>query len=84
MQSQDQTIINTYPSSERLPLGSPETIALLQYGGSAAAIILAVAVLLRAVGEMLKVLVPVMLKPSIGETRREAKDNQKLSNHEEL
>ncbi|NEP33618.1 hypothetical protein [Moorena sp. SIO3B2] len=42
MQPEDQIIINTSPSSEMLPLGSSETIALLQYGGSAAAIILAV------------------------------------------
>lgn len=38
-----------------------ETPPLLQYGGSSAAIILAVAVLLKAVAELIKVLVPVML-----------------------
>ena len=44
------------PSS---PLPSSE---ISHYGGSAAAIILAVAILLRAIGEMLKGLVPVMVQ----------------------
>lgn len=53
--------IELHPTSnhEITTLDSPTL--LQEYGGSASAIILAVAVLLRAVAEIIKVLVPVML-----------------------
>ena len=44
-----------------------EGMGLAEYGGSAAAIILAVAVLIRALAEMLRVLVPVMLRSGSGD-----------------
>ena len=55
------TVLNPKPIHEvpAMPLPSSE---LLHYGGSSAAIILAIAILLRAVGDMIKVLVPVMLQ----------------------
>ncbi len=53
-------ILQTEVSSSNTIVNTSE---LLQYGGSAAAIILAVAVLLKAVAELINVLVPVMLHP---------------------
>lgn len=62
MSNQNSTIV-LRPTSVQEPL-SPTfpSSELLHYGGSAAAIILAVAFLLRAVGEMIEKLVPVMLR----------------------
>jgi hypothetical protein len=44
------------------PLGQINTVALVQYGGITAAIILAIAVLILALAEYNKVFVPVMLQ----------------------
>ncbi len=44
------------------PLGQIDTVALVQYGGITAAIILAIAVLILALAEYTKVFVPVMLQ----------------------
>jgi len=70
MQEQGQPVSYTI-STGTTPISSdPATPALVQYGGSAAAIILAVAVLLKAVAEMIKALVPVMLQQSDVRHRR--------------
>ena len=44
------------------PLLRTSTAPLLQYGGKEAALILAVAVLILAIAQLIKVLVPVMIR----------------------
>jgi hypothetical protein len=62
----------TYTVAAQTPsVLDPTTLSsILQYGGSAAAIILATAVLLLAVAEIIKVLVPVMLQQSNRKPKR--------------
>lgn len=51
------------------PLGQIDTVALVQYGGITAAIILAIAVLILALAEYTKVFVPVMLQKPDDKTK---------------
>jgi hypothetical protein len=51
------------------PLGQLDTVALVQYGGITAAIILAIAVLILALAEYTKVFVPVMLQKPDDKTK---------------
>ena len=59
--SQLTTVLESAPVEE-VPLSPFPNGELLHYGGSDAAIIIAIAILLRAVGDMIRVLVPVMLQ----------------------
>lgn len=61
---QEQTTINTVASQSFLTLQQSDIILLLKYGGGSAAIILSISILLLAVAEIIKVLVPVMLQGS--------------------
>ena len=54
-------VLHSAPGQE-VPVPPFPSSELLHYGGSAAAIIIAIAILLRAVGDMIGVLVPVMLQ----------------------
>lgn len=54
-------VLHTTPVQE-VPQMSFSNSALLHYGGSAAAIIIAISILLKAVGDMIGTLVPVMLR----------------------
>ncbi len=70
MSGQEQTNIQTVPSQNLPMLEQSELSLLLKHGGGAAAIIISISILLLAVAEMIKVLVPVMLqrsKPDIKE-----------------
>ena len=60
-QQNTMSVFRTEPVQE-VPFSTLPSSELLHYGGSAAAIIIAIAILLRAIGDMLKVLVPVMLQ----------------------
>jgi hypothetical protein len=51
------------------PLAQLDTVALVQYGGITAAIILAIAVLILALAEYTKVFVPVMLQKPDDKTK---------------
>lgn len=44
------------------PLGQLNTVALVQYGGISVAVILSIAILILALAEYTKVLIPVMLQ----------------------
>ena len=55
------TIEQSRPVQE-IPLSPFPNSELLHYGGSATAIIIAIAILIRALGDMIGVLVPVMLQ----------------------
>jgi hypothetical protein len=70
MQEQGQRVVYTVSNGNPSTNIEPTAPALLQYGGSSVAIILAVAVLLKAVAEMIKALVPVMLQQSNDGRRR--------------
>ena len=62
------------------PLGQLDTVALVQYGGITAAIILSLAVFILALAEYTKVFVPVMLQKPDDKTktafRRKAKSER--------
>jgi hypothetical protein len=62
------------------PLGQIDTVALVQYGGITAAIILSLAVFILALAEYTKVFVPVMLQKPDDKTktafRRKAKSKR--------
>ena len=58
------SVLRTEPV-QKGPISPLPSSELLHYGGSAAAIIIAIAILLRAIGDMLKVLVPVMLQRTL-------------------
>ncbi len=66
MSEQEQTTIQTVPSQSLLE--QTDLTLLLKYGGGAAAIIISISILLLAVAEMIKVLVPVMLQGSKQDT----------------
>ena len=68
MPVQEQNTIQTLPSQGLPVWEQPNLTLLLQYGGTAAAIILSISILLLAVAEMIKVLVPVMLQGTKKET----------------
>jgi hypothetical protein len=70
MQEQGHPVVYTISNGNPSTNIDTTAPALLQYGGSSAAIILAVAVLLKAVAEMIKALVPVMLQQSDDLRRR--------------
>ena len=59
--SNSTAILHPTSGQESAPSLFPSS-ELLHYGGSAAAIIIAIAILLRAVGDMIGILVPVMLR----------------------
>jgi hypothetical protein len=61
MPEQEQAIIQTVPTQSLPVLEQPNLGLLLKYGDGAAAIILSISILLLAVAEIIKVLVPVML-----------------------
>ncbi|WP_036489764.1 hypothetical protein [Myxosarcina sp. GI1] len=64
MPEQEQAIIQTVPTQGLPVLEQPDLSLLLKYGGGAAAIIISISILLLAVAEIIKVLVPVMLQGS--------------------
>ncbi len=64
MSEQEQAIIQTVPSQSSPMLEQSELSLLLKHGGGATAIIISISILLLAVAEMIKVLVPVMLQRS--------------------
>jgi hypothetical protein len=68
MPEQEQAIIQTVPTQSLPVLEQPNLSLLLKYGGGEAAIILSISILLLAVGEIIKVLVPVMLHKSQQDT----------------
>ncbi len=71
MPEQEQAIIQTVPTQSLPVLKQPDLTLLLKYGGGAAAIILSISILLLAVAEMIKVLVPVMLNNSKQDTEED-------------
>ncbi len=75
MPVQEQNTVQTVPSQGLPVWGQPNLTLLLQYGGSAAAIILSISILLLAVAEMIKVLVPVMLQGAKQETDEETNNS---------
>lgn len=68
MPEQEQTTIQTVPSQNYPMLEQSELSLLLKHGGGATAIIISISILLLAVAEMIKVLVPVMLQKSNQDT----------------
>jgi hypothetical protein len=72
MPEQEQAIIQTVPIQSLPVLEQPNLSLLLKYGGGAAAIILSISILLLAVAEIIKVLVPVMLHKSQQDTDKDS------------
>ena len=71
MRAQEQNIIQTVPSQGSLRLEKPSLTLLLEYGGSAVAIILSISILLLTVAQIIRVLVPVMLQATKQGTNKE-------------